>query len=214
MYFWRCIMRLSRILAIILLLLSGMFAAGKGKKKIILPADVLQAKTVLVIIDPDAGIAVDTPNANLTARDDVEKALMKWGRFDMATDVSTADLVITVHKGSGKTVEPTIGGIPQNNRPVIFQPTESGVRVGGSHGTPPMAGDPSQPQSPGPGPQVEVGGAQDTLAVYRGKREDPLDSPSVWCYSAKDALKSPGVPAIDEFKKAITEAEKQQASNP
>jgi hypothetical protein len=207
-------MRLPRVLAIFLLLLSGMFAAGKGKKKIILPHDVLQARTVLVVIDPNAGIAVDTPNANLTARDDVEKALMKWGRFEMATDVSTADLVFTVRKGSGKMVEPTIGGIPQNNRPVIFQPTDSGVRVGGSHGTPPMAGDPTSPQSTEPGPQVEAGGAQDTLAVYRGKREDPLDSPSVWRYSAKDALKSPSVPAVEELKKVIAEAEKQQASNP
>jgi hypothetical protein len=207
-------MRPPRVLAIFLLLLSGMFAAGKGKKKIILPGDVLQARTVLVVIDPDAGIAVDTPNANLTARDDVEKALMKWGRFEMATDVSTADLVFTVRKGSGKMVEPTIGGIPQNNRPVIFQLTDSGVRVGGRQGTPPMAGDPTNTQSTEPGPQVEVGGAQDTLAVYRGKREDPLDSPSVWRYSAKDALKSPSVPAVEELKKVIAEAEKQQASNP
>jgi hypothetical protein len=33
-------------------------AAGKDKKKMILPKDVLEAKTVLVVIDPDAGIAL------------------------------------------------------------------------------------------------------------------------------------------------------------
>ncbi len=34
----------------------------------------------------------------------------------------------------------------------------------------------------------------------------------VWRYTAKNALQSPSVPAVDEFKKAITEAEKQQAA--
>ena len=36
---------------------------------------------------------------------------------------------------------------------------------------------------------------------------------SVWPFrSAKDALRSPTVPAVDEFRKLITEAEKQQAA--
>ena len=103
-----------------------LLAAGKDKKKIILPKDVLEARTVLVVIDPDAGIAVDAPNANRTAQEDVEKALMSWGRFTLATDVSTADLIISVRRGNGKTAQPTIGGVPTNNRPVIFEPTDSG----------------------------------------------------------------------------------------
>lgn len=152
--------------------------------------------------------------ANQTVRDDVEKALMRWGRFRLETDASTADLIITVRKGNGKTVQPTIGGIPQNNRPVIFQPGESGGRIGGRQGTPPTPGDPTSPQSPSPSPQVEAGDTQDTLIIYRGNRENPLDSPWVWRYSGKDALRGPAVPAIEEFKKAITEAEKQQAAKP
>src|SRR3569833_318668 len=101
-------MRHQRLLAASLaLVICCVVAAGKDKKKILLPADVLQARTVLVVIDPDAGISPTAPYANRTAQEDVEKALMKWGRFELATDLSSADLVITVRKGSGKIAEPT-----------------------------------------------------------------------------------------------------------
>ena len=189
-------------------------AAGKDKKKVLLPADVLQARTVLVVIDPEAGVSPEAPYANRTAQENVEKALMKWGRFELATDVSTADLVISVRKGSGKIVQPTIGGIPNNNRPIIFEPTESGGRAGGSRGTPPMGGDPTAPRRSDPTPQVEVGSREDTFEVYRGKRNNALDTSSVWRYSGKDALKAPAVPAVEAFRKLIAEAEKQQNSNP
>lgn len=196
------------------LLLCCVVAAGKDKKKPVLPDVVLQARTVLVIIDPLAGTAVDAPLANQTAENDVEQALTKWGRFELVNDLSLADLVISVRKGNGKIAQPTIGGIPQNNRPVIFQPNESGGRVGVSHGTPPMTTDPNSSQYPNPGPQIESGPTQDMFAVFLGKRDNPTDSPALWRDEAKDALRSPGVPAVDEFKKAITEAEKQRANNP
>jgi hypothetical protein len=51
-------MRYHKILAFPLLLICCLVAAGKDKKKMILPKDVLEAKTVLVVIDPDAGIAL------------------------------------------------------------------------------------------------------------------------------------------------------------
>jgi hypothetical protein len=208
-------MRHQRVLAASLgLAMCSVIAAGKDKKKILLPADVLQARTVLVVIDPDAGISPNAPYANRTAQQDVEKALMKWGRFELATDLSTADLVITVRKGSGKIAPPTIGGIPNNNRPIIFEPTESAGRAGGSRGTPPMAGDPTAPRRGDPTPEVEVGTRDDMFAVYRGKRENALDAPAVWRYSVKNALNHPEVPAVDAFHKLIVEAEKQQTSNP
>lgn len=207
-------MRWLKGLALVILLMVCLPAPCKNKKKVLLPVDVLQARSVLVVVDPQAGMAIDAPNANRNARDDVEKALMNWGRFILATDVSTADLVIMVRKGSGKMAQPTIGGVPINDRPVIMQPTDSGGRAGGSRGTPPMAGDPTAPQSPGVGPQIEVGQSEDLFAVYRGRRDDPLDSSPVWRYSAKGALRSPGVPAVDEFRKLMVEAEKQQADNP
>jgi hypothetical protein len=196
------------------LLLCSLAAGGKDKKKVILPADVLQAQTVLVVVDPNAGEAVDAPLANRTARDDVEKALMKWGRFRLAMSAADADLVISVRKGNDKVAQPTIGGIPNNDRPVIFEPSDSGPRIGGQRGSPPPLGGSSGTQSQGPYPQVEAGPAQDLFVVYRGQRSSPLDFPPVWRYMAKDALRSPSVPAVDEFRKAIVEAEKQQANNP
>ena len=196
------------------LLMCCLVAAGKDKKKVILPADVLEARTVLVVIDPDAGMAMDAPNANRTAQEDVEKALMEWGRFSIVNDVSSADLIISVRKGNGKVVQPTIGGVPNNNRPVIFDPTDSGVGMGGRRGTAPQAGDPTNAQPRDPYPQIEAGSTQDMFVVYRGKRDNALDAPAVWRYRNKDALSSPGVPAVDVFKRLIAEAEKQQAAKP
>src|SRR5579859_7798042 len=106
-----------KILAFSFLLAFSVTAAAKDKKKIVLPTDILEARTVLVVIDPDAGIALDSPNANRTARDAVERALMNWGRFRLADDVATADLIISIRKGNGKMAQPTIGGIPNNRRP-------------------------------------------------------------------------------------------------
>jgi hypothetical protein len=207
-------MRLHRSLALSVLLVCGLVAAGKDKKKVILPTDVLEARTVLVVVDPDAGVALDAPMANRTAQADVEKALMNWGRFNLAPDVSTADLIISVRKGNGKMAQPTVGGVPINNRPVIMDPTDSGIGMGGHRGSPSQAGDPTNAQPQTPHPQAEVGPADDMFVVYRGKRDDALQSPAVWRYIAKDALRSPGVPAVEAFKKLITEAEKQQAATP
>jgi hypothetical protein len=207
-------MRCTKTLAVAAISICCLVATGKNKKKILLPADVLKAQTVLVLIDPDAGVPLDAPNANRTAQEDVEKALMNWGRFRLTMNLSNADLIILVRKGNGKIVEPTIGGVPINNRPVIAESSDSSVRMGGQRGNPSQAGNPNAPGSQGPHPQMEAGQAEDLFAVYRGGREDPLDASAVWRYSATDALRSPGVPAVDAFKKLVLEAEKQQANNP
>jgi hypothetical protein len=191
-------------LTVSVLLLWCVMGAAKDKKKTLLPADVLQARTVLVIIDPDAGIAAEHPNANRIARDDVEKALMQWGRYSLVMEPSSADLIITVRKGSGKMVQPTIGGVPQNNDIGVIQPTDSGGRVGIRQGSPPLTA--------GPRPQVESGDSQDMFVVYRGNKENPsgspLDAPAVWRYRATDALDSPEVPAVGIFRDLISKSEK------
>ncbi len=210
-----------RLLALSVLFLSCLVGTAKDKKKPSLPADVLQAHTVLVVIDPDAGMDVQNPNANRIAQQDVENALMKWDRFSVVTDASDADLIITVRKGSGKIAQQTIGGIPNNNRPggASGPITGPGGRIGGSRqGAPGDIGDPSDPQSDpqsspsSPQPQMEVGRSQDTFVVYRGNsKDDPLDTPPVWRHTAKDALQSPGVPAVDMFRKLVEDTEKQLA---
>jgi hypothetical protein len=198
-------------------------ALASAKKKAILPADVLRARTVLVIIDPTAGVDVRDPNANRAARADVEKALDQWGRFTLVQEGLTADLVITIRKGNGKLMQPTIGGTPVNGTPPVNggttnSPTESSARGSVRWG----AGIPNDPSSAGTGPstprpQLEAGSPQDMFVVYRGSTDpnwSPLDAPSVWRYSGKDGLASPSVPAVEAFRKLIAESERQLASHP
>ena len=71
--------------------------------------------------------------------------------------------------------------------------------------------DPSTyPQDRGPHVNNEMGPSDDMFAVYRGSMSDPLDSPPVWRYIKKDCLRvtATQVPAVEEFRKAIAEAEK------
>jgi hypothetical protein len=66
---------------LLLVLFFTSLAIAGNKKRILVPDYVLRAPTVRVVIDPDAGTSMKSPQANKTAQDDVEKALMKWGRL-------------------------------------------------------------------------------------------------------------------------------------
>jgi hypothetical protein len=218
-------MPFRKVLALTAIILCCALALAKGKKKPIFPADVLRARTVLVIVDPDAGVDAADPNANRLAREDVEQALDQWGRFRVVQEGFTADLVIMVRKGNGKVIQPTIGGTPVNGIPPVSggstgSPSETSTRGGVRWGRSGMPNDPSNTGTePGtPHPEVEAGSSKDMFVVYRGNMGDansnPLDGPAVWRYSRKDALESPSVPAVDVFRKLIAESEKQLASNP
>jgi len=201
-----------RVLTLMMVLIASLAIAGP-KKKDLLPAYVLKARTVLVIIDPESGTSMTAPQANKTAQDDVEKALMKWGRFAPVVPGMPADLVITVRKGSGKVMEPTIGGEPKNDRPVIVQQTDSNIRIGTQIGRPPDAQQGS-PQDNKPHPQMEAAPPDDMFVVYEGSVGLHPDGPPVWHYYGKNALRSPDVPAVTEFRKIIEAAEKQQKTKP
>ena len=204
-------MRVS--LTVVLLLTAA--TVSTGKKKNPLPAAVLKARTVLVLVDPHAGISVTDPAANKTARDDVEKAIMKWGRFLPVLDGQNPDLIIVVRKGQGKLVQPTIGGVPNDNdRPVVLQPTDNGIRLGGQRGRPPDATQGAPPDTGPPHPKLEAGPQEDMFVLYGGGVDYPLDRPPLWRYIAKDALRSPDVPAVAEFRKLLEETEKQQNNKP
>jgi hypothetical protein len=186
---------------------------GKDKKKPILPAYVLTARTVTVIIDPQAGISIDDPRANQVAQKEVEAALMNWGRFDVRMDGQGTNLVIVIRKGHGRAVEPTISDPRQNNPAGSITPIDGGVGIGAQRGRAP---DSPVPGSAGqtPQPQIEAGSTQDSFAVYRGDVDKPLDAAPAWRYMATDALQSPSVPAVDKFRKAIADAEKAAAKGP
>jgi hypothetical protein len=199
----------ARLFSLILLApLLAVPANAKDKKKSSLPEYVLRASTVLVVVSPEAGEPVDNPMANATARENVEKALMQWGRLRPVMDGQESDLVIAVRTGSGKMMQPTIKGGPIDNRPGVAQGTDSSIRIGAQQGHP--AGDPGMGPQNGPHMSNEIGPSNDTFEVYRGGISDPLDSPAVWRHIAKDCLRAPNVSAVDEFRKAIAEAEKPQ----
>ena len=183
--------------------------AKKDKKKFILPEEVLKATTVLVVVSPDAGEPLDQPRANATARESVEKALMNWGRFRLVMDGERSDLLIAVRTGNGRMVRPTIRGGPVDQRPGTVETGDSSIRIGGQQGHAPPLTDPRM-EPPGPSTRNEIGPSEDTFEVYRGQVAYPLDSSPVWRYMGKDCLREPGVTAVEEFRKAIAEAEKPQ----
>ena len=196
-----------------LVLLFACFAAA-NKKKDSLPAEVLDARTVVVLIDPAAGVSTSAPLANKTAQEDVEKALASWGRLKPIFIGNTADLIIIVRKGNGKIVQPTVGGEPPNDRPVVVQPRDTGVHIGVQQGRPPDSMQ-APPQQTSPSLGSEIGPTEDTFLVYMGGTgSSPLERAPVWRHVAKNGLHSPDVPAVREFRKAIEAALKQRKSKP
>jgi hypothetical protein len=187
--------------------------AKDKKKKNILPEYILQASTAAVVIDPDAGEPVAQPNANATARENVEKALVEWGRFDLILPEQNPDLIFVVRAGTGKTMSPTVRGGPIDQRPIYGETTDGTVRVGAQQGHEPPLNDPSlSPPNTGPHMTNEVGPAEDMLAVYRGAPMDeyPLDSTPIWRFIAKDCLQSPNVTGVQKLRKEMADAEKPQ----
>lgn len=204
------IARLSSLLILSALLVP---AAQAKDKKSPFTEDVLRAQTVLVIVDPDAGEPLDQPSANAMARENVEKALMDWGRFRLVMDGQQSDLVIAIRTGSARMVRPTIKGGPIDQRPGVGQSTDSSIRIGGQRGQPPMTDPTMDPRNQGPHMGNEIGTSEDMFVVYRGGTGSPLDSPPVWRYIRQDCLRpTPEVPAVEEFRKALAAAEKAKAA--
>lgn len=208
--------RASVLLPITLLIVSSGFAKDKTKSP--LPFSVLHAQTVAVVVDPDAGIAIDDPLANQTAQKDVETALLKWGRFDTVMDVRSADLIIVLHKGHEHPVNDTISDSRQNNRPGVINNTDNAIGIGAQHGPQgTLSSDASNSGSASPGSphnQMEIGTPDDSFVLYQGGNSNPLDSPPIWRYVMRDGLHSHDVPAVAAFKKAIAETEKAAAKKP
>jgi hypothetical protein len=186
------------------------FAKKKNKQE--LPNVVLNAQTVLVVIDPDAGEPVTNPIANRSARENVENALTKWGRFRLVMSPQTADLIIAVRKGHA--AGPTIKNSPADDRPVILQPNDGDVRIGVQRGSPPPLSTSGPEQNRGPHVSNEIRSSEDSFEVYLGGVEYPLDAAPVWHYMGKNALDAPTVAAVSQFQKAIDESEKQRQKKP
>jgi hypothetical protein len=202
-------MRRSPALLLLLLtmcLTASQPALAKGKSKDVLPAYILNAQTAVVLIDPNAGLSPEDPGANQTARHAVESALASWGRIHPVLSNQPADLVIVIRRGTNRVASDTIPDPRQNSRGI--GPDENGVGIGMGGAPRPTSGAGAPPPSPVGRSQTEITTPDDTFAVYDGHVDKPLDSPAGWRYTTHDGLRAPGVPAVDQFRKAVAAAEK------
>jgi hypothetical protein len=195
-------------------------AAGlaSAKKKVYLPTFVLKAQTVMVVILPGSGEPLNDPDANLKAQANVEKAFMKWGRYQIVHDASQADILVGVRKGTGRIANPTISGGPIDSRPATVETTDSDIHVSVQQGHPPdltQQPTPTETETPSSKPHtgVDVGPRDDTFELIQGGREYPLDSPAVWRCAVKDGLNAPDVTSVEQFRKAVEEADKAAAQS-
>ena len=205
---------LKRIATLSLIALVFSLPSSAKKKKQELPDFVLNAKTAVVMISPGAGEPINDQSTNRNAQENVEKALTKWGRLRLVPDVQTADLVPTVRTGHAS--GPTVQNAPGDNRPVTIQPGDGNIRLGGQQGRPPDVSDPGLGGAASSNPRLgtELGSSDDALEVYRGGSEYPLDAAPIWRYTAKNASKQPSLSAVEQFRKAIEDSEKQRQQKP
>ena len=68
----------TRVLVLLVLLSISLAIAG-SKKKPLLPAYVVKARTVAVLIDPNAGTSVTSPLANKTAQERCRESAHEMG---------------------------------------------------------------------------------------------------------------------------------------
>jgi len=200
--------RLTLVCLLLLLLVPQ--AGAKNKKKQALPDYVLKAQTVAVVIRPDAGEPLTNPLANRTAQDNVKDAMTKWGRFKLVTDAQIADLIVAVRKGHAS--GPAIGNSPAD-QPVIYQPSGGEVPGADQQGRLPNPGL-GRPGDRGPHIGNEMGPSEDSFEVYMGGVDDPLDAPPIWRYVAKDALNSPQLTAVQQFRNAVNESDQVSQQKP
>jgi hypothetical protein len=193
----------KRWFALIALSFLVSFGFAKDKNKNTLPAYVLQAKTVTVVVDPEAQFSSNDPHANFMAQKDVEAALLKWGRFQLVSEAQDADLLVVVRKGDGRSLgdmasdsRQSSGGIPGPRTGTM--PNQSGINDNG----------PGQ-QPPGTG----YGFNQDSFAVFKSG-ENPRTATPGWKYYGQNGLDPGTVPAVATFKKVIAAAEKAASEKP
>jgi hypothetical protein len=179
--------------------------------------DILDARTIAVVAYSSQSAGADAQE-NQMARLAVEEALLRWGRYEIV-EATVADLIVLVRKGHAQAA--TIGGTI-GTPPVVLGPLDSGTGISIHRGqNPPLSRTDSSQASGRQRVGSEVGSPDDLLEVYLGRSplpgdasrnatQYPLDEPPVWSYAANDALRSPKIEAVAEFRKAVEAAEKKK----
>ena len=93
---------------------------------------------------------------------------------------------------------------------------DGGIPPAGVHGRSPDLTNPGmgRPSSRAPNISNEAGMSEDSFEVYMGGVDHPLDAPPVWRYVAKDALNSPQVTAVQQFRNAVNESDQLSQQKP
>ena len=170
-------------------------------------------------IRPEAGEPLTSPAANRTAQVNVMNALAKWGRYRVVSDAQLADLIVAVQKEHAN--GPMIRNSPADSQPVTL---DGGVPPSDGGAVPPAGVSRRSPDLTNPGqgrptsrtPTIgnEAGVSEDSFEVYMGGVDYPLDAPPVWRYVAKDALNSPQLTAVQQFKNAVNESDQVSQQKP
>lgn len=173
-----------------------------------LPAEVLKAHSVRIVISDHDGKQLNDPTADSNAERAVEKALSDWGRFVIVA--GDADLVIAVHAGTDKLVSTTVEDGSSDTRGSV-ETADGKIRVFGQEGRAPVISDSPtvDPKHTGPHVGKQVGQVKDSLELYDGVAYRS-DSMPIWRYAAKNALKEPDVMAVQQLRKAVAASEKRQ----
>lgn len=179
-------MKPVRLLALALVAMP-VLAPAQHKKKPSTPAVFANAQFVYVqTLDGDAF----TPGLNPADRQaiaDVQDRLRDWGRYQLTTDRTKAELIFVVRRGR-----------------------IASTRVGGTGGTPPMGPGPSaspfpgqpRPQPPGASVETDTGSEDDMLDVHLVDGEGKLGG-SVWTRSMTDGLEGPRVLLVQQLRAAV-----------
>jgi len=186
--------RLTTGLLLPLLVVGGI----EAKEKHVLPDVVLEARTVMIVIIPDAREKPPNPKSEQALRDDVERALERWGRF-LSKSTGKVDLVIVARQGHVEAPKVTF---PANDPKSPLHPNSGSPQL--DPNTPGLAGDRAGAQRTVDELRLE----EDSFEVYQGGVDRPLDATPVWQYKAKLALTGPKVMAVEHLRKAIEESEK------
>jgi hypothetical protein len=194
-------MTIRRATIFLLLVASVRQSAGKDKKH--LPDDLLKAQTFAIVVSVDANEVAANPNVKETLQKQLETAMVNWGRYRPAA-IGTADLLIVAHRGH-------------------VNPPDLVSRPDKPKWSNPNTGPGPYPDTPGlKNPGLDVPGREaaklraeeDSFEVYPARTQGLSDATRLWQYRAALALHGSKIAAIEKFRKAIDESEKQLKQKP